>query len=94
MKNNIRLTIHERHRENTENVRITGHTQTGDEYTFHILGENAWWFESFLKEGRQITLYATETYVLDAGTEEEPVRIPSENNIRIEQAIRTKAKAV
>ncbi len=61
MTENILLTISERHRENTENVRITGHTENEEAYTFHIKGENAWWFESFLKVGTQITLYRVET---------------------------------
>ncbi|MEH0007921.1 MAG: hypothetical protein V6Z82_04285 [Flavobacteriales bacterium] len=64
MTKNIHLTISERHRENTENVRITGHTENGEAYTFHIKGENAWWFESFLTEGTQITLTRVETYIV------------------------------
>ena len=36
MKDKLKLTISERHRENTENVRITGHTENGEAYTFHI----------------------------------------------------------
>lgn len=86
MKGEIMLTICERHRENTENVRIIGHTQEGEEYTFHILGERAWRFESFLKEGTQIVLYPIETYVLYSATQEKRIRIPSENNIRVANA--------
>ena len=51
MKTEITLTIYERYRENAENICITGHTQTGETYTFHIVEENTWWFESFLKVG-------------------------------------------
>ena len=83
MKVEITLTISERHRVNTENVRITGHTPQGKVYTFHIIGENAWWFETFLKAGTQITLHPIETYIVSAGTQEEPIRIPSENTIHI-----------
>ncbi|MDD9974366.1 MAG: hypothetical protein OXU27_10185 [Candidatus Poribacteria bacterium] len=81
MKNDIYLTIFERHRVNTENVRITGHTPAGKEYTFHVCGENAWWFESFLKEGTQIKLCPVETYIIYARTKE--TRIPPENNLYI-----------
>lgn len=94
MKENILLTISERHRENTENVRITGHTQAGEVYTFHVHGENAWWFESFLKEGDQITICRIETYVIYADTQELGIRIPSENNIRVEKAPCPEAKGV
>ena len=87
MTKNILLTISERHRENTENVRITGHTENGEAYTFHIKGENAWWFESFLSEGTQITLYRVETYIVSAGKpQEQPIRIPPEKNIKVEKA--------
>ena len=81
MKNDIYLTISERHRVNTENVRITGHTPAGKEYTFHVRGENAWWFESFLKEGTQIKLSPVETHIIYAGTKE--IRIPPENTLHI-----------
>lgn len=83
MKDKIRLTISSRHRVNTENVRITGATSEGEKYTLHILGENAWWFETFLKEGTQITLCPVETYIVYAGTPEKQTRIPPENNIHI-----------
>ena len=83
MKNEITLTICERHRENTETVRVTGHTEAGEEYTFRVLGENAWWFESFLKEGTQIVLCPTETYVVYAVTQEERIRIPPERTLHI-----------
>ncbi len=84
MKAEIILTIRERHRENTENVRIIGHTPEGEEYTFHILGENAWWFESFLKVGTQVILRPLEAYVIYTGNpQEQMVRIPPENNIHI-----------
>ena len=84
MTENIFLTISERHRENTENVRITGHTPEGEKYTFHIKGENAWWFESFLKEGTQITLCPIETYAIYAANPQEiPIRIPPENTLYI-----------
>ena len=87
MAKNIRLTISERHRESTENVRITGHTENGEAYTFHIKGENAWWFESFLSEGTQITLTRVETYIVSAGNpQEQPIRIPPENDIKVEKA--------
>ena len=79
MKDKIILTICERHRENTEKIRITGRTEEGKEYTFHLLGENAWWFESFLKKETQITICPIETYVIYAETLEEPIRIPPEN---------------
>lgn len=64
MTDEIRLRISERLRVNTENVRITGHTADGEKYTFHIKGENAWWFETFLKVGTQVTLRPIETYVV------------------------------
>ena len=83
MTKNILLTISERHRENTENVRITGHTENGEAYTFHIKGENAWWFESFLKKGTQIVICPIETYVIYAATPEERIRIPPENLLYI-----------
>ncbi len=83
MIDKIRLTISDRHRVNTENVRITGHTQDGETYTFHVRGENAWWFESFLKVGTQVILRPLETYVLDTGKQANKVRIPPENNIHI-----------
>ena len=87
MTENIFLTISERHRENTENVRITGHTENGEAYTFHIKGENAWWFESFLKVGTQITLTRVETYIISAGNpQEQTIRIPPEKNIKVEKA--------
>ena len=86
MKDDILLTIRERHRENTKAVRITGHTEEGEEYTFRILGENAWWFESFLKEDTQIVLRQIETYIVYSGTQENQIRIPLENNIRVEKA--------
>ncbi|MCY3724563.1 MAG: hypothetical protein OXG97_20295 [Candidatus Poribacteria bacterium] len=69
MKDILHLRITERLRENTENVRITGETTAGETYTFHIRGENAWWFESFLKVGTQITLRSLETYDIEAGTQ-------------------------
>ena len=87
MKDKLKLTISERHRENTENVRITGHTENGEAYTFHIKGENAWWFESFLKVGTQITLTRVETYIISAGNpQEQLIRIPPEKNIKVEKA--------
>ena len=87
MTKNIHLTISERHRENTENVRITGHTPEGEKYTFHVKGENAWWFESFLKVGDQVTLSRVETYIISAGNpQEQPIRIPPEKNIKVEKA--------
>ncbi len=87
MTKNIFLTISERHRATTENVRITGHTPMGEVYTFHIKGENAWWFESFLSEGTQITLTRVETYIVSAGNpREQPIRIPPEKNIKVEKA--------
>lgn len=85
MKADILLTIPDRHRVNTENVRITGQTQAGDEYTFHVRGENAWWFESFLKVGTQITLCPIETYTIYTGTQEKPISIPPENTIKVEK---------
>ena len=84
MTDKLRLTISDRHRDNTENVRITGQTQTGEEYTFHVRGENAWWFESFLKVGTQITLCSIETYIVFAGMQENPIHIPPKNTIHIE----------
>lgn len=86
MKDKIRLTISNRHRVNTENVRITAHTAAGEEYTFHVLGENAWWFETFLKEGTQITLCPVETYIVSAGTPEKQTRIPPKNTIKVKIA--------
>ena len=84
MKENILLTISDRHRVNTENVRITGHTQAGETYTFDVKGENAWWFESVLKVGTRITLCPIETYAIYAANpQEQPIRIPPENNIHI-----------
>ena len=83
MKDEIILTICERHRENTEKIRIRGHTEEGKEYTFHLLGENAWWFESFLKKGTQIVICPIETYVIYAATPEERIRIPPENLLYI-----------
>lgn len=41
MKDKLKLTLSERLRVNTENVRTTGDTQAGEEYTFHVVGENA-----------------------------------------------------
>ena len=87
MKDIIHLRITERHRVNTENVRITGETPTGETYTFHIRGENAWWFESFLKVGAQITLSSVETYILYTDTQEKPICIPPEKTIKVEKAI-------
>ena len=78
MKDKLRLTISERHRVNTENVRITGETPDGDAYTFHVRGENAWWFESFLKVGTQIALRPLEIYEIYTDTQEKPIRIPPE----------------
>ena len=86
MKKEIILTISERHRVNTEKIRITGHTQTGDVYTFYVLGDNAWWFESFLSEGTQMTLCPIETYAIYTGTQENPIRIPPESTIKVEKA--------
>lgn len=83
MKDEIILTICERHRENTENIRITGHTEDGEEYIFRILGENAWWFESFLKEGTQITLCPIETYIIYVATPENRTRVPPKNILHI-----------
>ena len=86
MKEELILTISERHRVNTEKIRITGHTQTGDIYTFYVLGDNAWWFESFLKVGTQINISPIETYAIYTGTQEKPIRIPSEKTIKVEKA--------
>ena len=86
MKADILLTITDRHRVNTENVRITGHTLAGEEYTFHVRGENAWWFESFLSEGTQINISPIETYAIYTGTQEKQIRIPPENTIKVEKA--------
>ena len=87
MKDKLKLTISERHREHTENVRITGHTENGEAYTFHVKGENAWWFESFLKVGDQVTITRVETYIVSAGNpQEQPIRIPPEKNIKVEKA--------
>lgn len=84
MKNEIIITICERHRESTENVRITGRTQAGETYTFYVVGENAWRFESFLKEGTQVVLSPVETYAVYYGTQEnQRNRIPSEYSISI-----------
>lgn len=76
MKDSLHLRITERHRVNTENVRITGETPTGETYTFHIRGENAWWFESFLKVGTQMTLRPLETYEMETGTQVTRIHIP------------------
>ena len=85
MKDKIIITICDRHRENTENVRITGHTQKGEVYTFHIVGDNAWRFESCLKEGTQILLCPIETYAVYYVTEKnQRIRIPAENNITVQ----------
>lgn len=84
MKDTLKLRITERHRVSTENVRITGQTHDGEKYTFHVRGQNAWWFESFLKVGTQVILRPLETYVLDTGTQANTVRIPPENTIHIE----------
>ena len=84
MREEIILTICERYRENRETVRITGHTEDGEEYTFRVLGENAWWFESFLKEGTQIILCPTETYVVYTVMREKRIRIPPENTLHIQ----------
>lgn len=86
MKDKMTLTISERFRMNTENVRITGHTDAGEKQTFYIRGENAWWFENFLKVGTQITLRARETYEIEIGTQENLVRIPRENTLKVEKA--------
>ncbi|MYK20429.1 hypothetical protein F4055_20050 [Candidatus Poribacteria bacterium] len=86
MKVEITLTISERYRVNTENVRITGHTPQGKIYTFHIIGENAWWFESFLKVGTQINVCRVESYEIEIGTQEKPIHIPLENTIKVEKA--------
>ena len=83
IKENILLTISERHRVNTENVRIIGHTPAGEEYTFHVRGENAWWFESYLSVGTQITLRSFETY--EIYTQDAPIRIPLERSITVER---------
>lgn len=84
MKNEIIITICERHRESTENVRITGHTQAGETYTFYVVGENAWRFESFLKEGTQIVLSPMETYAVYYSTQKnQRRRIPPECHINI-----------
>jgi len=85
MKEKLKLTISDRHRVNTENVRITGYAPAGEEYTFRVRGENAWWFESFLKAGTQITLCPVETYEIYTGTQEDPIRIPPEKTIHIEK---------
>jgi len=71
---------------NTENIRITGETPAGETYTFHVKGENAWWFESFLKVGTQITLSPVETYAIETGTQENSIRIPLENTIKVVKA--------
>lgn len=85
MKDDIVMTICDRHRENTENIRITGHTQAGETYTFRIVGENAWRFESCFKEGTQIVLCAIETYTVYYNTQDKQRnRIPPENNISIQ----------
>lgn len=86
MKDKLKLTISERQRVNTEKVRITGHTQEGAEYTFHVVGENAWWFETVLKVGTQIDLRAIETYEIYTDTQEKPIRIPPEKTIKVEKA--------
>lgn len=86
MKDIIHLRITERHRVNTENVRITGQTPAGETYTYHIRGENAWWFESFLKVGTQITLRPLETYEIETGTQVTPIHIPPEKTIKVEKA--------
>ena len=86
MKAKIILTISDRHRVNTKNVRITGHTPAGETYTFHIKGENAWGFETFLKVDTRITLCPLETYEIYAGTQETPIRIPLESTIKVEKA--------
>ena len=87
MKTEVILTISDRHRVNTENVRITGHTHEGKKYTFHLLGENAWWFETSFKAGTQIILCPIETYEIYTGTPETPIRIPPENIIHIKKEI-------
>ena len=87
MTENICLTISERHRENTETIRITGHTADGKTYAFHIKGENAWWFESFLKAGTQITLRPLETYAIDTVQPQgKTIQIPPENTLKVEKA--------
>ena len=86
MKDKLKLTISERQRVNTENVRITGHTQAGEEYTFHVVGENAWWFESFLKVGTQIALRPIENYEIYTDTQEKTIRIPPEKTIKVKNA--------
>ena len=86
MKDILHLRITERHRVNTENVRITGETPAGETYTFHVKGENAWWFESFLKVGTQITLRHLDTYEIETGTQVTPIHIPSEKTLKVEKA--------
>ena len=86
MPEKIHLRITERHRVSTENVRITGETPAGETYTFHIRGENAWWFESFLKVGTQMTLRPLETYEIETGTQETPIHIPPEKTLKVEKA--------
>lgn len=86
MKDKLKLTISERQRVNTENIRIIGHTQAGEEYTFHIKGENAWRFESFLKVGIQIGLRSIENFEIYTDTREKPICIPPENTIKVEKA--------
>jgi len=85
MKDKLKLTISDRHRVSTENVRITGQTPEGETYTFHVKGENAWWFEAFLKEGTQITLRPIETYEIYTQTQKAPIRIPLERSIKVER---------
>ena len=87
MKDSLHLRITERHRVNTENVRITGETPAGETYIFHVTGENAWWFESFLSVGTQITLCRVETYAIETGTEENSICIPLENTIKVVKAL-------
>jgi len=87
MKDIIHPRISDRHRDSTENIRITGQTPEGETYTFHVRGENAWWFESFLSVGTQITVCRVETYIIAAGNPlEKQTRIPPENNIKVEKA--------
>jgi len=86
MKDKRKLTISERHRVNTENVRLTGHTDAGEKQTFYIRGENAWWFESFLSVGTEIILRRSETYAIETGTQEKPLRIPPEKTLKVEKA--------
>ena len=86
MKDKLKLTVSERHRVNTENVRITGLTPEGETYTFHVKGENAWWFESFLSVGTQILLHPLETYAIDTvETQGKTIRIPPENTLKVEK---------